>query len=539
MKKKIAPTAEGVSAAVAEIESELKTKKVESKTLYKAVLSCEEILSGLAELSEGEPPAYEIVDTPWKKQIVLTSKGPCYENSVKDSDLNLNLDDVGDEIGNHIRQIVLNSLSDSIRYSYRKGTNRITVEFRQRKAGNPVILAVLAAVVFGFLCRVLLPGNLSAALCNYILTPVTDIMLSLLQMIVGPMVFFSITTSLSQYSDLSELGRVGGRVMLTYLATSIIAVLLGFAMFGVFSPGIAGSFSASGVAAEAASPSLLSSLTGMFPSNAVKSFYENDMLQIIVLAILTGLALNRLQTYREPVMNVFNGINELICEMMAIISRGVPLLAFASLCGVIISTGGSSLVSVVQITVTSYGGYAVMICIYLLLLRLFARVNPFRFFRKHFPYLLNSAAIMSSNASIPKTMEDCENLGVPKKIYSFSIPLGATVNMDGMSITSTIMALACAKMCGAPITEPAVMVNLAFTVLMLSMATPGVPGVACSSEVVLLSVLGLPLELAPLMITVSSLCDMGDTANNVTGDVVATFMVSAREKSLDMEKFLS
>lgn len=122
--------------------------------------------------------------------------------------------------------------------------------------------------------------------------------------------------------------------------------------------------------------SLPDSVVGIFPSNAVKTFAENDMLQIILLAVLVGLSAGKLKIYREPIVKMFNGLDELINEMMAILSRGVPPLAFSSLCGVIISTGVDSLVSVLQISLTAYGGYVIMIGIYMLLLRVFGRVAP-------------------------------------------------------------------------------------------------------------------------------------------------------------------
>ncbi len=535
MKKEIQTTPEGISAAIAEIEAELKKKKVKSKLLYKAVLSTEEIISSLASTSDSL--FYEIVDTPLRKQIVITSKGPKYERS--DSTLNLDLEEIDDETGDYIRRIVLNSLSDRIHYGYRKNTNRIAVEFGQKKNANPIVIAILAAIIIGFAFRFFVPETVSAGLCNYVLNPISTILLSLLQLIVGPMVFFSIATSISQYSDFSDFGRVGAKVLLTYLITSVIALFVGFGTFHIFTPGVTNSFSVNGTAASEVSMSLLDSIVDIFPSNAIVSFYENNMLQIILFAILIGLSIGKMKDYREPITNLFNGFNEVVNGSMSIISKGIPLFAFSSLCSLIVSTGIDSIISVVQIILSCYGGFIIMFFIYMLLLRFVAKANPFKFFKTHSPYMMNAAAIMSSNASIPKSMEECEKLGIPKKIYSFSIPLGATINMDGMSIVNIVLALACAKMCGVTVTDPSLLLNLFFTALMLSLATPGVPGAACASEMALLSVLGLPMELLPVMISVVSLSDMGNTANNVTGDIVATLIVSAREKLLDRNKFNS
>lgn len=539
VKTKILPSNEGISAAVAEIEAELKKKKANSRAAYKAILSVEEILFSLYAIPGMGDMSYQILDLPWKKQILLTAKGPRYETAVDDASLNLDLNDIDDDTGDYIRRIVLHSISDTIHYGYRNGVNRIAVDFNPKKQANPVIIAVFAAVAVGLLCRFLMPEALSAGLCRYILNPITDIMLALLKLIVGPLVFLSIETSISQYSNISEFGRVGIKVLLTYFITSVIAILVGFAMFGICSPGIVNSFSAAGTSAGKVSLLIPDAIVGIFPSNAVKAFAENDMLQIILLAVLVGLSVGRLKTYRDPVTKLFNGLNEMLNEMMAIIAKGIPLLAFSSLAGVIISTGVDSLVSVVQIALTSYGGYAVMIVIYMLMLRLFAKINPLIFIKKHAPYMLNAAAIMSSNACIPKSIEECEKLGVPKKVYSFAVPLGATINMDGMTISYVILSLACAKMCGVSVTGPGTVLMLAFTVLMLSMATPGVLGAASANQLALLSVLGLPVEMLPLLLTVTSFVDMGGTASNVTGDIMATLLVSSSENELDMDKYNS
>ncbi len=538
-KKVIQPNAESISAAIIDIETELKKKKVKTRTLYKTTLSVEELFCSLTEIEGVESISYGIVDLPWKKHITITAKGPRFDATITDSKLNLDLADVDEDTGDYIRRIVLNSLASAIHYSYRRGVNRILVDYSSKKKVSPLLLALMLAVFLGPIFRFFVPAEICGAICTYALSPISDIMTALLEMIVGPLVFFSIATSLSQYTNFSEVGRVGGKILLTYVFTSVIAIFVGLGMFSLFSPGVEDVVLLTGTETPGYTVSILESLKAFFPSNAVLSFAENNMLQIVLLSVVIGIAAGRIKNYREPVLTFLNSSNEMVGEIMSMISKGIPVLTFCSVFSVIVSTGVESLLSVVETSAAVYVGYFIMICIYLVLIRLFARVNPFRFIRRHAPYMLDTAFNISGKSGIQMSMEECSKFGVPKKIYSFSIPLGSTINMDGTSIASMITVLVCAKMCGLTVNDPILLVNLAFTVLMLSLATQGVSGVSYASQVALLSVLGLPVEMMTMIFAVNALCDFGNSVSNDTGDIAATLIVSAREKQLDLTKYNS
>ncbi len=537
MKKNIQLTSEGISEAVKQIETELKKKKVKAKSLYKTLLSAEDIMVALAELPCSGDASYEVIDTPFRKQVIITAKGPEYENSVTDDSLNLDLDGIDSEAGERIRKKVLNSLSDRIHYNYRKGTNRIAVDFASKKKVSPMIIAIFSAIFIGLLLNFALSENISAFVCGNVLEPCSNIILSLLQLLVGPMVFLSIVTAISQYSDLSDFGHIGAKILGSFFSMAFGALLLGYSMFVLFKPGVENSFPMTEAISDTPRLTVLDTVLSIFPSNAISSFYHNNMPQIILLAVLIGIVTVKMKTFREPILDLFNGLNEVIGQAMTFTSKFIPLLVFTSLCKVCISTGKNSLINIAEAVALIYVAYIILMLFYMLILRIFAKVSPLVFMKKHFPHIINSAVIMSSNAYIPKSMEECEQLGVPKKIYSFSVPLGATIHKDGSNIAHTITVLACAHMCGVTVTSPSLLINFLFSVFMLGLSTPSVPGVSCGGLMALLSILGLPADLLPVAISINSLIDMGDTACNICGDIVSTIIVSAREKMLNMSMF--
>ncbi len=217
----------------------------------------------------------------------------------------------------------------------------------------------------------------------------------------------------------------------------------------------------------------------------------------------------------------------------------MPAAVFCSMAKMIISMNIGSLASVLVWIPTIYFGDVIMIVIYGLMILIFARINPIKFFKKFYPVMLTAYAFASSNSTLPYSMETCENsLGIHKRIYAFSLPLGATINMDGTCIAQMVSALFMAKIFGVPVTGSTIL-TLAVSIFILSVGAPGVPGGALVCISLLLPQIGVPAEAISLIMGLYSIIGMMLVCVNVTGDAVVTLIIARAEKLINMDVFNS
>ena len=260
------------------------------------------------------------------------------------------------------------------------------------------------------------------------------------------------------------------------------------------------------------------------------------MLQLIFLAVICGIATGMIGKYSDMVKDLFEAGNDLFLKITTIIIGFMPFAVFCSITSMMITTGVKTIISVLGMLGTFLFGLVCMMTIYCLLILVIGRVNPLHFVQKYVPTMLQVFSMASSNASIPVNMDACENLGISKKIYSLSIPLGATLNMDGTCIYLGVFALALAKTYGIPVTG-ATLFSLSISIVVLSMGAPGVAGAGLICLSVLLEQMGVPLEAIGLVMGIDSLVGMFRTMSNCLGDVAVSTIVAKQEDALDMEKY--
>lgn len=440
----------------------------------------------------------------------------------------------------YIQNLMAKAFADKIHYSRKNGINTVRLLVKKSKINSAKLsgLAIALAVVFGLIFRFFCPQTVNDVLCDSVFSSIQNVFMNMLFCTVGPIVFFSIISSVSSFTDLSSFGRIGVKVFATYCMTSIVAILIGVGIVTILQPGEFGSIVVTEVSADAQSVvSLKDTILGMVPDNIVKSFLENNTLQLIVLSVIIGISINVLGQHGKMIHDLFEAFNALFLQIIKFLSKLIPLVIFCSLSMFIIASDAQSILSILQILLLSLLGIVLMIGVYSLML-LISGVNPLYFLKKYLPTGMSVGVIQSSNAGIPINMSACDRLGVPKKIYSFSIPLGATINMDGDTICTSVMLLTFARLCGISL-DLSTLITLCLTILLFSMATPGVPGATVGFFAIYFSMLGLDQSLFPLAITLSTVMDMFITFQNVTGDVAATVMVAKTEKLLDITKYKS
>ena len=528
------------------IQSSLEECGSERKSIIRMLLLTEELLVKLIgnHVRETEDVVWiQVTSILGETRIRIWGKGEKLE--IPES--MTSLDDADDpEAEEVIRNIVLKAYQDNLDMKYRNGTN--TVSIRVAASRYRQLLLTLGAMVLGILTGAILkmftPQAFMDILSDNLFSPVSTMFLNAVKFVVAPLVFFSIASCIGDYGDMKALGRIGGKVIGTYFFTSLLAVFLGAGIYGIFrmgDPALAGAVTDAASSAieksTAVSTSAKDMIMGIIPSDIITPFLNMDMLQVIFIAFLLGFTTKKIGQYSETFRTALNTGNAVFSQATAIIISFMPLSVFCSMAKMIISLDIKNLLKLLTWPATIYFGDVLMLCVYGLILLIFGRLNPVTFFRKFSPAMLSAFTMASSSATIPVSIEICKDrLGIAKKVYSFSIPLGATINMDGSCITQIISALFMAKIFGVPITMSLVF-SMALTIFVLSVGAPGVPGGALVCIALLLPQYGIPVEGISLIMGLYSLVGMMQTCVNVTGDATVTTIVAKSEGLMDMEKF--
>lgn len=442
-----------------------------------------------------------------------------------------------------IRGILLKSQGDKLKISHRNGVNRIRI-LAGRSSQQMVIhttIALLTGLFCGLLMKFVFPPAFSNGLETYLLDPIKTMFLNALKIVIGPVIFFSIVSCISQFKDLSELGRIGAKVMGTYMITTVIAVLLSFGISMVFQPGAFGFALALEENMEAVSvnlnmdTSLLHTIINIVPSNFLSPFLESDTLQIIFLAVICGASVGLIGEHTATLQEFFESCNSLFLTITTILSRLIPLVVFCSVAVMIENMGRASLVSIFGYSGVDLFAIFCMMLIYGLMVLILGRLNPITFFKKNREGMLTSFTLSSSSAAMPTNMRICRDLlGISPKVCNFSIPLGATVNMDGTCIFLTITGLFLARAYGVAVPD-SVLLPLAITIILLSLGCPGIPGASIVCLCVILANLGVPIEAIGLIMGINPFLQMVNTMSNTTGDIAASLIVARSEGLLDLD----
>ncbi len=406
-----------------------------------------------------------------------------------------------------------------------------------------IIIGMTAGLIIGILCQVFQLTNYSY-LNDFIFDGLIDalgqIFIVSLKMMVVPLVFLSLTCGAASLGASGSIGRLGSKTILLYLVTTAIAVsvALGFAL--LINPGEGGG--ASKIESPAyepkSAPDVKDTLINIFPDNPVAAMAEGSMLQIIVFALLLGFAISKSGEPGKKVLVFFESANTVMLELIMFVVKLAPYGVFC----LMMKLGlGISLYEILKLAKYFFTVVLVLIfhglVVYPSLIFAFTKLNPFIFLRKMREALLVAFSTSSSGATMPITMSTVQNkLGVKSRIASFSVPLGATINMDGTAIMQGVATVFIAQFYGIVLT-PDQFLMVILTATLASIGTAAVPGVGLIMLTMVLGQVGLPVEGIGLIIGVDRLLDMLRTAVNVTGDGTVAVIVASSEKDLDRGKF--
>ena len=405
-----------------------------------------------------------------------------------------------------------------------------------------IFIALLTGAVFGILIHYFIPEGYfrDTILINGILYVLGNGFIRLMQMLVVPLVFCSLVCGAMAIGDTKTLGTVGIKTIIFYLITTALAVCLALSVASLINPGLGmhETVSDTSAAVETTTINFADTLLNIIPKNIFNSLANGDMLPVIVFALFTGILLASMGNRVSTVANFFSQFNDIMMEMTTAVMKVAPVGVFCLIAKTFAGIGFDAFVPMLK-----YMGSVILalalqcFVVYQVLLFLFTRLNPFRFIRKFFPVMTFAFSTSTSNATIPLSIDTLfKKIGVSKRISSFTIPLGATINMDGTSIMQGVAVIFIAQAYGIDLT-PSALATVVATATVASIGTAGVPSVGLVTLSMVLTSVGLPTEGIALIMGIDRILDMLRTAVNITGDAVCTTIIARQQGAFKKEVF--
>ena len=426
-----------------------------------------------------------------------------------------------------------------------KDTTQNTTEKTKKKIGlsTQIFIALLLGALLGVVIHYWIPSSYikDTVIVEGVLYVIGQGFIRLMQMLVVPLVFCSLICGSMAIGDTKTLGKVGVKTIGFYLVTTALAVCVALGSALLINPGLGLDMDAvqkGTVSSSTEATSLVDTLLNIIPKNPVQSMANGDMLPIIVFALFVGIMLAKLGTRGSVVANFFSQFNDVMMEMTMAIMKIAPIGVFCLIARTFATVGFSAFAPMLKYMGNVTLALAIQcLIVYQILLFVFTRLNPLKFIKKFLPVMGFAFSTATSNATIPMSIDTLsKKMGVSKQISSFTIPLGATINMDGTSIMQGVAVVFIAQAYGIPLT----MGNLATVVVtatLASIGTAGVPSVGLVTLAMVLNSVGLPTEGIALIMGIDRILDMIRTAVNITGDAVCTTIVCHQEGSLNREVF--
>ncbi|MGK0525099.1 MAG: Na+/H+-dicarboxylate symporter [Pseudomonadales bacterium] len=364
------------------------------------------------------------------------------------------------------------------------------------------------------------------------LAPFGELLLRLLKFLIVPIVLLTLMVGINQ-ANIGSMGRVGRKLFGFYVITTALAIVVGLVVASLLEPGSGIALNEDAEVKVPDNPGIASVLLNIVPDNIFTAFTELNLLGIIFIAIVFGMALLKLRESKahaelgEHLYKVVEALNEITLKVMAGVLQYVPIGVFAIVAKTAGEQGMATILALGDMVLVLYIALAVHLFVYCVLMRA-SGVRVRAFFREARTPMATAFATQSSSGTLPLTLDAARRLGIPKRIYGFSLPLGATINMDGAAIRIAISAVFAANVVGIPL-DLFTMAEIVLIGTLTSIGTAGVPGAGIVMIATVFAQVGLPIETVALLVSIDALVGMGATGLNVTGDLVGTAVIARSE----------
>ena len=420
----------------------------------------------------------------------------------------------------------------------------MTEKNKKKKLGltSLIFIGLIGGAITGILLHYVVPdGNIKNFLIEGIFYVLGTGFMRLLQMLVVPLVFFSLSTGALSMGDTASLGKIGVKTLVFYMFTTAVAIALALGLALLIKPGVGMDLSSVETAEVniANPPSTAETLLNIIPTNPIQALAQGEMLQIILFALLVGVICASMPDKLKTVSRLLNEGNDLMMKMTTIVMKVAPIGVFALIARTFSQLGFDTFLPMIKYMLAVSGGLALHVIVtYIPLLVIFTRLNPLTFLKKVLPSITFAFSSASSGATIPITLNCMDDLGVPRKVSAFTIPLGATINMDGTAIMQGCAVIFMSFAYQIPL-EFTDFMTVILTATLASVGTAAIPGVGLVTLSMVLASVGLPVEGIAMIMGIDRILDMARTAVNTTGDSVVTLIVAKQEKLLDENQFHS
>ena len=404
-----------------------------------------------------------------------------------------------------------------------------------------IFIALLVGAFVGVILHYVVPdGSVKSFLVNGLFYIIGNGFLRAMQMLVVPLVFCSLVCGSMSIGDTKRLGKVGVKTMCFYLFTTALAITVALTVGNIINPGngldVSSLQSAQTTVPE--SKSFADVLLDIVPKNPINSLSQGNMLQIILFSLVVGIILAKISDETPTVSNFFNEANKIMMEMTMMVMKLAPIGVFCLIAKTFSGIGFNAFLPLIKYMLGVFIALGLQCFgVYLVLLKVFTKLSPIKFIKKFLPVMGFAFSTATSNATIPMSIETLKTkMGVSKKISSFTIPLGATVNMDGTAIMQGVAVVFVAQAFGINLT-PTDYLTVIATATLASIGTAGVPSVGLITLSMVFTSVNLPVEGIGLIMGIDRILDMTRTAVNITGDAVCTTIVAHQDNALKMEVF--
>ena len=412
--------------------------------------------------------------------------------------------------------------------------------FKKISLGNWIFIGMILGVIVGLVLNLFVDNYFieNVILMDNVFYLGGNIFIRLMKMIVVPLVFCSLVVGMSSLSDIHKIFTIGGRTILLYLVTALIGIFIALTAGAVFKPGVGVNLSAINQTSHVTLNQTMTDLVlNIIPENPLNALASSEMLPVIIVGVIMGFILFKLRQKAPTLNKLFRESNKIMIAMTGIILKIAPFGVFCLMARTFGTLNLESMFPLIR-----YMGCVVFVLliqlfvVYPIILLIFAKVNPLRFYRKFMSVIFFAFSTLSSNATIPLSMHKLEDMGVSHVVSSFTVPLGATINKNGTIIMQSVATMFAAQYCGMDLGTSAIL-TIVFTLILASSSTPSVPFSGLATLTLVFSSVGIPLEMIGLMVGIDHILDTFRTAVNIAGDAVCTIVVAFKNKSFDMDVY--
>ena len=413
-------------------------------------------------------------------------------------------------------------------------------KIRQININNFIFIAMILGFMVGMILNLWVPESFfkNTILIDNIFYFGSTAFINLMKMLVVPLVFCSIVVGTASIINTKKIGNITIEIIILYLGTTLIAVCIAILLASLIQPGnglnMIGSVYTSNVTSNV---TLTDNLLNMIPSNPIGSLANGEMIPTIIFALIIGGILSVLKEETRLVKDFFTQFNKIMIKMTFGVMKLAPIGIFCLMASTFATLGLDALMPLFKFIACVILAIIIQsVIIYPLLLLLFTRLSPINFIKKFSSVLMFAFSSTSSNATIPLTLETLSQLGVSEEVSSFSIPLGATINMDGNAIMQGCAVMFATQAYGMDLGLSA-LITIIFTAVIASISAAGIPSAAIISMNMLFMSVGLPLDLITIIMGIDHFLDMFRTAINVLGDAICTVIVAFKNNALNSDVF--